>query len=101
MLVLGTAEKIVKGAKNREHRGLPAAALFREPLLALLDFARHPIMPDPLDARCGQAREALRNRVRQNAAALVQRIDREPAPAGGENQRRGRQAPNPPPWRSR
>src|SRR6202035_4135416 len=43
-----------------------------------------------------QAREALRYRVQQNAAALVQRIDREPAPADGENQRRVDKAHIPP-----
>ena len=88
MLVLGTAEQIDQGAQNREHRGLPAAALFRETLLGLLDFARYPIAPDPLDANCGKAGEALGNRVQQDAAALVQRFDREPAPARGKNQRR-------------
>ncbi len=66
VLVLGAAEQIDQGAQNREYRGLPAAALFREALLALLDFARYPIAPDPLDANCGKAGEALGNRVQQN-----------------------------------
>ena len=88
VLVLGAAEQIDQRAQNREHRGLPAAALLRETLLGLLDLARYPIAPDPLDANCGQIGEALGNRVQQNLAALVQRIDREPAPARGEDQRR-------------
>ena len=88
VLVLGAAEQIDQRAQNREHRGLPAAALFREALLALLDLARYPIMPDPLDANCGQTGEAFCHRVQQNEAALVQRIDREPPPARGKNQRR-------------
>ena len=88
VLILGTTEQIDQGAQNREHRRLPAAALLRETLLGLLDFARYPIAPDPLDADCGQVGQALGNRVQQNAAALVQRIDREPTPARGKNQRR-------------
>ncbi len=63
VLVLGTAEQIDQGAQNREYRGLPAAALFRKALFGLLDLTRHPIMPDPLDANCGQIGEALGNRL--------------------------------------
>ena len=88
VLVFATAEQIDQGAQNREYRRLAAAALFREALLALLDLAQYPIAPDPLETICGESREALRNRVQQDAAALVQGVDREPASARGNNQRR-------------
>ena len=44
----------------------------------------------------GQISEAVGNRLQQNEAPLVQRFDREPAPARGEDQRRVHKAHIPP-----
>src|SRR4051794_29143643 len=96
MLVFATAEQIDQAAQNREHRRLTAAALLRKALLCLLDLARYLLAPNSLHANCGQASKAFGNRPQQNEAALVQRVDREPAPARGKNQRRVDKAHIPP-----
>ena len=88
MLVLGTPEQIVERAQHREDARLPAALLFREAGIAVADRALDTVLPGAPDLGCGECGKRLGNRRDQHPPALIQRLDREIAPARRQHQRR-------------
>jgi hypothetical protein len=88
MLVLGAREQIDQRAQHREDRGLPTAFFFGKALRAFANLPRDAVVGGELDAGRREAGDDHRNRVQENAAAPVQRLDRKLPPARSEHQRR-------------
>ena len=88
VLVLGAGEQMDQRAQHREYRWLPAAALLGKALRGLADFARDAVRGRSFDPCRRESADCLGYRDQQEAATPVQCVDRKPAPARGEDQRR-------------
>src|SRR5208282_5429730 len=88
VLVLGAGEQTDQRAQHREYRRLPAAALLGKALRGFADVARDAARGGSFDRRCRESADRLGDRGQQNTATPVQGVDRKPAPARGEDQRR-------------
>src|SRR3954447_16648348 len=88
MLFLGTGKQLSERPQHRKDRRLPAALLLGKAFAALADLARDPVGAAVTDLRGIEARQMTLDRRQQHRTALVQRLDRESAPARGQDQRR-------------
>src|SRR5439155_17256693 len=88
VLVLRTSEQVVQGAQHRKDAGLAAALFLREMGIALAYRAGDAVLAEMGNLDSRETAERLADIEYQHPSALVQRLDREPAAARREYQRR-------------